>query len=111
MMRLPRTSPTPIPKSRTTLKDRFTQLLLSRALIYLLDQLKESKLIESLKGYKTYITAILIVLAAAAEQFLGVDLPGFEMDVGTAVAVALGLIFARNGAKSEAKAVADRAGV
>lgn len=52
-----------------------------------------------LSGYKTYILAVLIILSAAAETFVGVDIPGFSMGLGEAFAVGLALITGRHGAK------------
>lgn len=52
-----------------------------------------------LHGYKTYILAIIIVISSVSEAFLGVDVPGYDLDVGEAIMVALGLFTARLGAK------------
>lgn len=59
-----------------------------------------------LQGWKTYITAALIVVLALVRQFFGVEVPGFDLDLTAAVTVAAGLVFARNGVKADvAKAV------
>lgn len=57
-----------------------------------------------LSGYKTYITAAVMVIIAGAKMFLGVDVPGFTGDPGTLITAALGLIFARIGASNAAAA-------
>lgn len=54
-----------------------------------------------LAGYKTYITAALMILIALA-KIGGMDVPGFSVDPGTMFASALGLIFARSGAANDA---------
>lgn len=48
-----------------------------------------------LTGYKTYITAGLMVALGAASIF-GINIPGFTADPGTLIMSALGLVFARN---------------
>ena len=50
------------------------------------------------------VLAALIILCALGENFLGVDVPGYELSLGDAIMVALGLFTARVGAKNDAKA-------
>lgn len=54
-----------------------------------------------LAGYKTYITAA-VMIAIAFAKIGGIDVPGFSVDPGTMMASALGLIFARSGAANDA---------
>lgn len=66
-------------------------LILSKAL----EQLKETKMLNFLSGYKTYIVAIIMVLAALA-QLIGVDLPTFDgQNAGTLLSEAFAIIFLR----------------
>ena len=66
-------------------------------------------------GYNTYILAALIILCSGAEAFFGVDIPGFDMDFGTAIATALAVVTARQGARRDAqnavKGDADKLGL
>lgn len=61
-----------------------------------------------LQGYKTYIVAAVCV-ALAALKFLGIEVPGVteNTDPGTLITMALGLVFARTGAKTEVKKLND----
>ena len=52
--------------------------------------------LSALDGKKTWIVELIIVAAAAAETFLGVDIPEFSLGLGEAIAVAVGLLVARN---------------
>lgn len=52
-------------------------------------------------GYKTYITAALMLVVGLAKM-AGIDVPGFSVDPGTMITAAMGLVFARLGAKSDA---------
>ena len=53
-----------------------------------------------LNGYKTYITAILMLLAGLAQAF-GIDLPALEGgSAGQMIMEALALIFLRQGIKA-----------
>jgi hypothetical protein len=54
-----------------------------------------------LTGYKTYIVAAMVALIALVEGFLGVDIPGAEMqnDWLLILAGAFGLGFLRSGMK------------
>lgn len=55
-----------------------------------------------LNGYKTYITAILMLLAGLAQAF-GIDLPALEGgSSGQMIMEALALIFLRQGIKTGA---------
>jgi len=54
-----------------------------------------------MKGYKTYITAALMLIVAIAGLF-GINVPGFEAaNAGELMSGALGLIFLRSGIKSD----------
>ncbi len=55
-----------------------------------------------LSGYKTYITAGLMLLVGVA-KVAGFPIPGFDVDPGALIGPALGLIFARLGATAEGK--------
>lgn len=113
---IPRATPGPItdaddsPSVAQQIKDLnpgapLRRAILQRLIMAALNQLKGTTMFT---GYKTYIAAGLIVLIAAAEQFVGVDIPGFDLSLGDAVSVALAAIFARLGAKTEAAKVADK---
>lgn len=56
-----------------------------------------------LPGYKTYITAGVMIVVAVAEMS-GVSIPGFSGSPGELLTGAIGLVFARLGA-SNTKAV------
>lgn len=89
----PEEQPAPKPKK----PDFFTGLLVNFAL----SKIKGLPAMNFLSGYKTYVLAILIILCAAAETFLGVDIPEFKMGIGEAIAVGLALITGRAGAKAD----------
>jgi peptidoglycan hydrolase-like protein with peptidoglycan-binding domain len=88
--------PAPKPKS-SFLQD----WLLSLAIKQGVSLLKGLPIMAFLSGYKTYILAVLIILSAAAETFVGIDIPGFSMGLGEAFAVGLALISGRAGAKAD----------
>jgi hypothetical protein len=72
---------------------------------FIMDQLKrfaKSRLGKMLQGYKTYIVAVVLVVIAAL-KFMGIEIPGVSdnSDPGALISVALGLVFARHGAKTE----------
>ena len=72
---------------------------------FITDQLKrfaKSRLGKMLQGYKTYIVAVVLVVIAAL-KFMGIEIPGVSdnTDPGALISVALGLVFARNGSKTE----------
>lgn len=93
--------PAPPPRSNP-LQDWLISLAIKKGSTYL----KGLPIMNFLAGYKTYILAALIIVSAAAENFLGVDIPGFDMSIGDAVMVAFGLFTARIGAKNDvAKAI------
>ncbi len=75
--------------------------LLSLAIKQGVSLLKGLPVMTFLSGYKTYILAVLIILCAAAETFLGIDIPEFKMGLGEAFAVGLALITGRAGAKAD----------
>jgi hypothetical protein len=84
-------------KPRVTLKDKLNQVLLQQVLRYVVDQLKETPMIEFLKGKKTIIVGCAMVLAAGLEM-VGIDLPFVEAaDAGRMLAEGFGLIFLRQG--------------
>ena len=56
-----------------------------------------------LQGWKTYLTAGIIVVLAVIRQFFGIEVPGFDLDLTAAITVAAGLIFARQGVKADVK--------
>lgn len=60
-----------------------------------------------LTGYKTYVTAAIVVLVAAIESF-GIDIPNWEMTLPEAISVAVAIVFARNGGIQEARKVERR---
>jgi hypothetical protein len=82
----------------------FTSLLVRKGAELFVSNLKGLPLMNLLNGYKTYILAALIILCSLGETFLGVDVPGYELSLGDAIMVALGLFTARIGAKNDAKA-------
>ena len=95
----------PTPKRRADpLTDFFTSLLVRKGAELLFSNLKGLPIMNVLAGYRTYILAALIILCALGENFLGVDVPGYELSLGDAIMVALGLFTARVGAKNDAKA-------
>lgn len=51
-------------------------------------------------NWRTTLAGVAVVALAAVETFLGVDIPGFSMDLGTAVVVGSGLIFSADAARS-----------
>ncbi len=81
-----------------------TSLLVRKGAELLFSNLKGLPIMNVLAGYRTYILAALIILCALGENFLGVDVPGYELSLGDAIMVALGLFTARIGAKNDAKA-------
>jgi peptidoglycan hydrolase-like protein with peptidoglycan-binding domain len=102
--------PRPAPK-RNPISNFFAGLLVRKGAELLLSNLKGHPIMNMLSGYKTYILAILILASALAENFLGVDVPGFSMGLGEAFAVGLALITGRAGATNDAaKAAAKAAG-
>jgi hypothetical protein len=90
-----------------TLKDAAVQWFVENAILKFLVGLKKDKgIMDIMQGAKTYIVAGLIVLVAAVELF-GIDVPGFNMTIQEAVSVAVGLIFARGGARADVNKLAD----
>lgn len=90
--------PEPAPAKSNPLTKWLTDLAIKQAVSYL-KGLPQMKMLST--GYNTYILAVLILLSAAAETFLGIDVPGFSMGIGEAVAVGLALITGRAGAKAD----------
>jgi hypothetical protein len=91
--------------SKMTLADAIKKRLIQNAVIKFLERIKRDKPMMNallLTGWKTYILAALLILLGAAE-FLGIDVPGFTMSPQEAFGLAIGFIFARNGAKTEVK--------
>jgi hypothetical protein len=86
--------------------NRFEQFVITRVIVTFAKRLeKGARKMDFLNGYKSYIAAAALVLVAALETFLGVDVPNFDMAFGTAVNVALGMIFLRTGSKTDAAKV------
>lgn len=91
----------PKPKRSNPLADFFTNLLVRKGVEIITANLKGLPIMAFLSGYKTYILAALILLVAAAETFLGTDVPGFDLSLGDAFMVSLALITGRTGAKAD----------
>lgn len=89
----------PKPKRSNPFTDFFTNLLVRKGVEFIVSNLKGSMIVNILSGYKTYILAAIILVCAAAETFLGVDIPQFNMGLGEAFTVALALVTGRHGAK------------
>lgn len=53
-----------------------------------------TKLMPFFSNWKTTGIAGLVIGLTIVEKGLGIDIPGFEIDVGTALAVSAGLFFA-----------------
>lgn len=83
----------PVPKKSNPITDFITRLVVNKAI----STLKGLPIMNVLSGYKTYITAALMVALAGA-ALVGIYVPGFEgADPGTLLVSAFGLIFARVG--------------
>lgn len=93
----------PISPPRRPLRDFLTRAAINAALNRLKGLPMNALL---LTGMKTYIVALILILVAGLNA-VGIVVPGFDMDPGAAIAMALGLIFARNGAKTEIKKLED----
>ena len=98
------TPPVRRPRRANPITGFFTSLLVRKGAAIIVSNLKGLPLMNLLNGYKTYILAALIILCSLGETFLGVDVPGYELSLGDAIMVALGLFTARIGAKNDAKA-------
>lgn len=85
-----------------TLQDAFNQMIARKLIETVITRLKG--VTPMFQGYKTYIIAAALVVLAALSA-LGFAVPGFEMEPGAAITMALGLIFSRNGAKTEVKKI------
>lgn len=68
-------------------------------------------ILDTLKGKKVYIIAVMMLACVAIEKGLGIDIPGFDAgdDWWTIVANALGLAALRQGVTTEAAKAADAA--
>jgi hypothetical protein len=53
----------------------------------------------ALLNWKTTLAGVVLVLAAALHTFFGVNIPGFTMDLGTAITAGIGLIVAGDAVK------------
>lgn len=49
-------------------------------------------------NWQTSLTGVVIIGLGALGTFLGIKIPGFTMDFGTALAMGIGLILAKDGA-------------
>lgn len=49
-----------------------------------------------LTNWKTSVAGLVIIAVGALHQLFGVDVPGFNLDLGSAITAGLGLIFARD---------------
>lgn len=88
-----------------TLLDGLKKMALQKAIENFLRNLKKDRgKMEFLAGIKTYIIAALLLLLGGMSA-LGMPVPGFDMEPGAAITTALGLIFARGGAKNDIKRV------
>lgn len=87
----------PAPPAKPKKPDFLTGLVVSA----IVSKLKGLPAMNFLSGYKTYVLAVLIIICALAETFLGVDIPEFNMGIGEAIAVGLALITGRAGAKAD----------
>jgi peptidoglycan hydrolase-like protein with peptidoglycan-binding domain len=90
----------PRPKSKPTLSDFFTKLLVQKGAGLLLSNLKGSPMLSFLDGKKTYLTAILMGLIAVGAM-LGITVPGFEgVNAGHLLSEAFAILFLRQGINS-----------
>ena len=89
-----------------TLADKLKEALAKQFITDSLRKFSKSKEAIMLTGYKTYIVAV-VLLALAALKFIGIEVPGVSetSDPGALITMALGLIFSRIGAKTEAKKI------
>lgn len=89
---------------RRTLQDSINEYVAKQAITALLKSMAKSEVAKMLSGYKTYIVAAVMLLIAAL-KFMGIEVPGVSdnSDPGALIAMAFGLVFARNGAKAEVK--------
>lgn len=95
-------------KMADTLFDALKRNLAKKAVLDYLGKIRKDKTkMQFLTGYKTYILAALLLLLGGVE-FVGIDVPGFTMSPQEAIGLALGFIFARNGAKTEVKKISDQ---
>lgn len=88
-----------LPKRASPLSGWLSRLVVSQAL----KQIKDSQMLNFLAGYKTYIIALVMVLIGVAE-LLGIPIPGVSnTDPTYWFTTAVGLFFARAGAKNDLK--------
>lgn len=88
-----------------TIADWLKKTAAQKAVLNFLQSIKRDRgKMQFLLGMKTYIVAALLILLAAVE-FIGIDVPGFDLAPQETIAIAVGLIFARTGAKTEAARV------
>ena len=93
----------PPPPKRNTISDFFTNLIVKKGVGFLTANLKGAPAMNVLSGYKTYIVAVLVVLCSAAETFIpGLDVPGYNLEFGEAVMLALAFFTGRAGATADA---------
>lgn len=91
-----------------TLSDSLNEFLAKQSITALLKNIAKSEVAKMLTGYKTYVVAAILLLVAAL-KFMGIEVPGVSdnSDPGALITMALGLIFARTGAKTEVKKLDD----
>lgn len=54
-----------------------------------------------LTNWKTSLGGVILIIVAILHQFLGINVPGFTMDIGAALAAGLALIFAGDAGKPQ----------
>lgn len=88
-----------------TIADLIKQSIAKRTLLDWISKLGKTKEAKMLAGYKTYIVAAFLIAAAALKMIAGIEIPSLTdtTDPGFLITTALGLVFARNGAKTEVK--------
>lgn len=88
-----------------TLADLIKHSIAKRTLLEWFKKLGATKEARMLSGYKTYIVAAFLVLAAGLKMIAGIEIPSLTdtTDPGALITIALGLVFSRNGAKTEVK--------
>lgn len=87
-----------------TLKDAAMEFFAKKAVTDWLQTIrKDKRKMQFLQGYKTYIVAVALIILSTL-HILGIDIPGVDPDALN-LGAAIGLIFARNGAKTEVKKI------
>lgn len=87
-----------------TLKDAAMEFFAKKAVTDWLQSIrKDKRKMQFLQGYKTYIVAVALIILSAL-HLLGIDIPGVDPDALN-LGAAIGLIFARKGAKTDVKKI------